>query len=82
MIVKVTSRGITIPRKYLGGAKEAEVHEEEGRIIIVPMAKGSRPKKDSQSQDDPLYEFGSDPDDLGVTDASVNHDKYLYEEYE
>ncbi len=28
--------------------------------------------------DDPLWLIGTDPVDLGITDASVNHDVYLY----
>lgn len=71
MIVKVTSRGVTIPRQLFGGAKEAEVREEQGRIVIVPVS--------TKPDIEPLYELGSDPVDFGLTDASVNHDKYLYE---
>ncbi len=32
----------------------------------------------SSDKTDPLWLIGSDPVDLGVVDASVNHDEYLY----
>ncbi len=35
------------------------------------------PREDVED-DDPLWLIGTDPVDLGVTDASVNHDLYLY----
>ena len=35
-------------------------------------------QKPGADDDDPLWLIGTDPVDLGVTDASVNHDVYLY----
>lgn len=74
MNIKVTSRGVTIPRRLLGEATEVEVRREEGRIIVVPVA------EKADLKDEPLYELGSDPEEFGITDASVNHDKYLHED--
>jgi hypothetical protein len=74
MIMKVTSRGITIPRRLLGEAKEVEVRQEEDRIVVVPVGDEPLPA------DDPIYELGSDPIKFGVTDASVNLDAHLAED--
>ena len=74
MKVKVTARGITIPRRMLGGAMEVEVRQEEDRIVVVPVGEQPLPP------DDALYELGSDPVDMGVTDGSISHDHYLYED--
>lgn len=74
MKVKVTSRGVTIPRRMLGKATEVEVRQEEDRIVVVPVGEEPLP------EDGPLYELGSDPIDLGLKDASINHDHYLYED--
>jgi len=30
------------------------------------------------ADDDPIYNFGKNPIDIGITDASVNLDKYIY----
>lgn len=76
MNIKVTSRGVTIPRRLLGKAKEVEVRQEEDRIILVPVDDADGPPP----ADDPIWEFGRNPIDFGVTDASVNLDKYLADE--
>jgi hypothetical protein len=65
MNIKVTSRGVTIPRRLLGEAKEVEVRQEDDRIVLVPVeGTGSPPPAD-----DPIWEFGKNPVDFGVTDA-------------
>ena len=51
----------------LKGVKEVEIRQENGVIVIVPLA-----------VEDPILEFGKDPIEDEITDASVNHDKYLY----
>lgn len=78
MIMKVTREGVTIPRRLFGEATEVDVRQEEERIVLVPVAEtetGIPP-----AADDPIWEFGKNPVDLGVTDASVNLDKYLADE--
>ena len=74
MILKVTREGVTIPRRLLGKATEVEVRQENGRVVVVPVANEASPI------DETLYEFGSDPADFGEPDASVHHDRYLYED--
>ena len=67
MRTQVTKQGVVIPRQMLKGVKEVEIRQENGVIVIVPLA-----------VEDPILEFGKDPIEDGITDASVNHDKYLY----
>jgi hypothetical protein len=67
MKVKVTEKGALIPRKFLKGVKEVEVRRQNGLIVVVPV--GAK---------DPIFDIGKNPVKSGVTDASVNHDKYIY----
>lgn len=67
MKVKVTEKGVLIPRKFLKGVKEVEVRRQNGLIVIVPVG-----------VQDPIFEIGKNPVKLGLKDASVNHDKYIY----
>jgi len=67
MKVKVSEKGVLIPRKLLKGVKEVEVRQQNGLIILVPI--GAK---------DPIFEIGKNPVKLGIKDGSVNHDKYIY----
>jgi len=67
MKAKVTEKGLLIPRRVLKGAKEAEIKEENGIILVIPI-----------KEDDPIYKLGKNPVNISVQDASVKHDKYLY----
>jgi virulence-associated protein VagC len=67
MKVKVTEKGVLIPRKFLKGVKEVEVRRQNGLIVIVPVG-----------GQDPIFDIGKNPVKLGLKDASVNHDKYIY----
>ncbi len=78
---KVTKEGLLIPREVaeraLGeGSEEVEIFEEPGRLLISParVASGSA----GGGEEDPMLSMGEDPVDDGVTDASTNHDRYLY----
>ena len=66
MRIQVTEQGIFIPKQMLEGVKEVEIRKEKSVIVIVPI-----------SDEDPILQFGKDPIEDVVTDASVNHDKYL-----
>ena len=66
MRTQVTEQGIFIPKQMLEGVKEVEIRKEKSVIVIVPI-----------SDEDPILQFGKDPIEDVVTDASVNHDKYL-----
>lgn len=67
MKVKVSEKGVLIPRKLLKGVKEVEVRQQNGLIIIVPV--GAK---------DPIFDIGKNPVKSGVKDGSINHDKYIY----
>lgn len=67
MKVRVTEKGVLIPRKFLKGVKEVDIRRQNGLIVVVPVG-----AKDS------VFDIGKNPVKLGITDASVNHDKYIY----
>ena len=67
MKVKVTEKGALIPRKLLKGIKEVEIRRQNGLIVVVPVG-----------EKDPIFNLGKNPVKSGVTDGSVNHDKYIY----
>jgi hypothetical protein len=67
MIAKVGAQGLLIPKQMLGTVDEVEIHEEAGRIVIV-----LDPAKD------PIRRLGKNPVIAPETDASINHDKYIY----
>lgn len=68
MRTEVTDQGLLIPKQFLAGIKEVEIRKENGMILIVPL-----PPKD------PILLLGQDPIDDDVTDASVEHDRYIYQ---
>ncbi len=72
MRVQVTEQGLLIPKMLLGGIEEVDVRWENDTLIIVTVP------SPGISPDDPIYHLGSDPATDSITDASVNHDKYLY----
>lgn len=82
---KVTAEGLLIPREVaeraLGeGSKEVEIFEEPGRLLISPTGgTGQAEEEGADEGEDPILALGEDPvEDSGATDASVNHDRYLY----
>lgn len=67
MKTEVTEQGITIPKQLLEGIKEVEIRKEKNYILVIPL-----------SGEDPILRFGKNPVSDEITDASVNHDKYIY----
>ena len=65
---KVTDNGVLIPRMWLEGIDEVEIHNEQNVIIVVPV-----------KRDDPILDLGRQPIILEVDDAAFNHDRYLYD---
>lgn len=68
MRTEVTDQGLLIPKRFLEGIKEVEIRKENGLILIVPLP-----------ANDPIFQLGQDPIDDDVTDASVEHDRYIYQ---
>jgi hypothetical protein len=82
---KVTEEGLLIPKEVadraLGeGSGEVEIFEEPGRLLIsLAASAGEAGKEAAGEREDPILSLGEDPvEDAGATDASVNHDRYLY----
>jgi virulence-associated protein VagC len=69
MKLKVTDAGIVIPREMLPNVREVDVRKEGGGMVLTPLP----------DPDDPIWELGNDPVVCGLSDASENHDRYLYE---
>lgn len=68
MIAQVTEQGVLIPKELLGSAKQVQIWEEPGRLVVV-----------LHPADDPIWDLGKYPVRIDVDDASVNHDKYIYD---
>ena len=67
MRTKVTENGVLIPKEWLEGINEVDIQKTQNMIIVVPV-----------QADDPILDLGKQPIRLGVEDASLNHDRYLY----
>lgn len=67
MIAKVTEQGLLLTPDLLQGAKEVQIWEESGKLVIVldPTA-------------DPILQLADNPVTVPEDDASVNHDRYIY----
>lgn len=68
MRTRVTENGVLIPKGWLEGVDEVEMHKEQNMIIVVPV-----------QVDDPILDLGKQPIVLDVKDASLDHDRYLYD---
>ena len=68
MKVSVKENGVLIPKRLLKGVREVEIRKERNLIVVEPTV----------LTDDPITELGKNPIESGATDASVNHDEYLY----
>jgi hypothetical protein len=68
MRTKVTENGILIPKAWLEGIDEVDIQQVQNIILVVPV-----------QADDPILNLGKQPIRLDVEDASVNHDRYLYD---
>jgi hypothetical protein len=76
----VTDIGVVIPKTWLGDATEVELRAVNGESVIVPVGPQAHSPAEPYDPDDPIWQFGKNPVDLGITDGSVNHDKYLYDD--
>jgi hypothetical protein len=68
MRTKVTENGVLIPKEWLEGMDEVDIQKTQNLIIVVPV-----------QADDPILGLGKQPIRLDVEDASLNHDRYLYD---
>ena len=68
MRMKVTENGVLIPKMWLEGIDEVDIQQTQNMILVVPV-----------QADDPILNLGKQPILLDVEDASLNHDRYLYD---
>ena len=68
MRAQVKKDGVLIPKKLLKGVKQVEIRKEAGRIVLLPVPAAG----------DSIFRLGKRPVKTGVSDASMQHDKYLY----
>ncbi len=68
MKTKVSEQGLLIPKHWLDGVDEVEIRRENDMILVLPVG-----------AEDPICELGKQPITVDVDDASVNHDRYLYD---
>lgn len=67
MVALVTKQGLVIPRRLLRGVKRVEIRRGKNRLTVVPADVA-----------DPITQLGRKPVACGLTDASANHDRHLY----
>jgi hypothetical protein len=68
MRTKVTENGVLIPKGWLEGVDEVDIQKTQNTIIVVPV-----------QAEDPILNLGKQPILLDVEDASLHHDRYLYD---
>jgi len=68
MKIRVSEQGALIPIELLSGVEELEIQQQGDRIVLLPIFKT-----------DPILDLGSNPITCNVSDASENHDQYLYQ---
>ena len=73
---KVTAQGVLIPRQLLEGIEEVEIKKENDVITIMPTEQMN--SNGSHSQLGLIWNLGENPVECGISDASEQHDKYLY----
>ncbi|MCC6494086.1 MAG: AbrB/MazE/SpoVT family DNA-binding domain-containing protein [Pirellulales bacterium] len=76
----VTDQGVVIPKAWFGTATEVELREENGRLVLSPVTVGDEDRSGAFDPSDPIWTWGADAKGLGITDASVNLDKYIYDD--
>ena len=65
---KISEQGLVIPKQWFEGVDEVEVRRENSVIVVIPVG-----------GQDPISELGKNPLTTGLDDASINHDRYLYD---
>jgi virulence-associated protein VagC len=67
MKIQVNDQGVLIPKDFFAEIKEVEIRRQENIIMVIPIV-----------NIDPIVQLGTEPIDIEIVDASVNHDYYLY----
>lgn len=77
--LSAAERALLAKRWLAEDCVELDAHSELDALIAnVGTVVSGRRNGETPVDEDPLWALGKDPVDLGVTDASVNHDHYAY----
>jgi virulence-associated protein VagC len=68
MKLKVTEKGVLIPKELLGNSQEVEIIQQENQIIITTI----------NNNNISIWDLGKNPVDCDINDAAINHDQYIY----
>jgi len=68
MKTKVSEHGVLIPKTWLEGIDGVEIRKEQNVIAVMPII-----------PDDPILNLGRHMIALDAEDASINHNRYLYD---
>jgi hypothetical protein len=71
MKLKITNQGLIIPKEYFIGIDSVKIRKQNDIIVVYP-----------EKKDDPIRNLGKNPVKIGIKDASINLDKYLYNYFE
>jgi hypothetical protein len=56
-----------------------ELRAINGEIVVAPLGQQEKaPSVEPYDPADPVWQFGKNPVDTGLTDGAANHDQYLY----
>jgi virulence-associated protein VagC len=76
MKLKVTEEGVLIPKELLGDSQEVEITQQEDQTIIIRVNNSNISKVNDSKMS--IWDLGKNPVECDITDASINHDKYIY----
>jgi len=84
-MTEYVTTNIRLPKQLYREIKRRAAEEDKSMAQVLREAaaeyiastEADHPVEETED-DDPLWLIGTDPVDLGVTDASVNFDEYLY----
>ena len=92
MKIKVNGiRALQFPSRFFPMYDEVDIRKRNGVIEVTPVDENGHfplselgrkfdPNRKGIPEDDPLWQLGRNPVRAGITDGSVNHDKYIYGE--
>nr|VFJ55506.1 MAG: hypothetical protein BECKFW1821A_GA0114235_105411 [Candidatus Kentron sp. FW]VFJ72943.1 MAG: hypothetical protein BECKFW1821C_GA0114237_10417 [Candidatus Kentron sp. FW] len=66
MKVRVGEQGVILAKEYFRGVDIVDIRREHDVVIVSPIVT------------DPIRQLGAEPVVIDISDASQNHDKYIY----
>jgi len=85
-MTEYVTTNIRLPKQLYRDIKRLAAEEDKSMAQVLREAaaqyisttESTIRSKPEEQDDDPLWLIGTDPVDADITDASVNHDSYLY----